>query len=317
MSMIGVDYRVVDRVSRILSKKGFGELPVLDVFDERYYPGRGVERELVLRYFIVMVAMDHRLSRPGRPYEGYVDGEFYHGADLLYRLGKKMFDEDPGFYSPENLSRIGVDDVKRWLSIDGVEPPDLVVRVYLLRDLGYKLVKLYSGSVSNLLDKAGDRLRGSIVEPGLNDLLKVFHAYSDPVEKKSMLLAKFLIARGLFNPVDRLDLAIDNHLTRIAIRLGLVMISGDLWRKIREGVEASYDEDLLIRLVVRKAYHMVVEKTGIDPRVLDDYLWIMGRETCLRDKPLCEKCLFKNICLAYRNNVFMVNEHRYYNTWFY
>ncbi|OYT39121.1 MAG: iron-sulfur cluster loop [Desulfurococcales archaeon ex4484_58] len=316
MSMIGIDQRSVDRVSRILVKRNI-EFRELNVFDEKYYPGRNVDEENVIRYFFVMVAMDHRLSRPGKPYEACLDDGCYHGADLLYRLGKKMFDENPEFFSPKNLAKISVDQVKFWLSVEEVGPPDPTTRAYLLRDLGLKILKLYGGETRRIVVESNNRLKGTIEKPGLVDHLKVFKAYEDPVEKKALLLAKFLIKRGIFKPVDQLDMPIDNHLTRIALRLGLVMVSGELWDKIRKGVEVSVEEDVLIRLFVRRAYRSLAIRSRVKPDILDDHFWLMGREICLRDKPLCDKCLFKQVCLAKNNPAFMVNEHILYNTWYY
>jgi hypothetical protein len=316
MLMIGIDTRSIERVARILSKHGV-KLEKLDLYDQRFYPPRDTDRELVLRYFLVMVAMDHRLSRPGKPYEACLSDGCYHGADLLYRLGMKMFNENPGFFSPENLSRITREDVLNWLSIGEIRPPDPEIRAFLLRDLGTKLSKLYDGRVERILELSNNRLRGVNGGYGLIDLLRVFRAYADPVEKKALLFAKFIIGRGLFKPVDEMDVAVDNHLTRIAIRLGMIMISGELWDKIRRGVEVSKEEDVLIRFFVRRAYRELSRKIGIDPGVIDDHFWIMGRSICVRDKPLCDKCVFKNICLARRNTSFMVNEHTFYNTWYY
>jgi len=132
-----------------------------------------------------------------------------------------------------------------------------------------------------------------------------------------MLLVKFLINRGLYKPLDKPDVPVDNHLSRIAYRLGIVMVSGKLWEKIRRGVEVDREEDVLLRLAVRRAYRMLVDKTGIDPCMLDDFFWVMGREVCIRDTPLCDKCVFRNVCLAKRNRSFMVSEHLHFNTWYY
>ncbi len=317
MEVIGIDTRIIERAARVLGKNK-PSLSKLDVYDPKYYPPRDDERERVLRYFLVMVAMDHRLSRPGKPYEGYVDGEFYHGADLLYRLGAKKYYDDPDFFSPAHLTEISADEVREWLSVGDVSPPDIVVRTYLLRDLGLKLVKLYDGSVEKLIGGYRVRLHGSISSPGFVERLRVFRAYEDPVEKKAMLLAKFLEARDLIEIMDELDLAIDNHLSRIAYRLGIVMVSGPLWDKITRGVEVTWEEDVLLRMTIRRAYRLLAHKSGVHPGLLDDHLWIMGRKICLRDKePLCNKCLFRNFCMARKNPKFMVDEHTYYNTWYY
>jgi len=317
MEVIGIDTRIIDRAARVLGKNK-PALAQLDMYDTRYYPPENTDRELVLRYFLVMVAMDHRLSRPGKPYEDCVDGEFYHGADLLYRLGMKKFMEDPDFFSPEHLANIGIEEVREWLSTDNASPPDIPVRTLLLRDLGFKIIKLYDGRVDKLVGGEEIRIHGDIASPGLAEKLRVFRAYEDPVEKKIMLLAKFLEARGLIKIQDELDLAIDNHLSRIAYRLGIVMISGPLWDKIVRGEEVTWEEDVLLRMTIRRAYRLLARRSGVKPGLLDDHLWIMGRKICLRDsEPLCNKCLFRNFCMARRNAKFMVREHTYYNTWYY
>ena len=317
MEVVGVDTVIVSRVARVLKDRAH-EIPGIDVFDEKFYPARGDEVEAVVRYFLVMVALDHRLSRPGRPYYACLEDGCYSGADLLYRLGAKKYHEDPSFFDPNRLTEIAVEEVTSAFKVGELTLPDPEVRALLLRDLGAKLVKLYDSSAVKLLLRSGNRLRGDLAKPGLVDNLRVFRAYEDPVEKKAMLLAKFLFKRGVFTPLDEIDVAVDNHLTRIAYRLGLVMVSGPLWDKIKRGVGVSYEDDLLLRLTVRRAYRQLAEKSGLKPIALDDYFWLMGRTLCLRDeKPLCDKCLFKGFCMARKNPAFMVAEHVYYNTWYY
>ncbi|MEM1713709.1 MAG: iron-sulfur cluster loop [Desulfurococcaceae archaeon] len=317
MDIVGIDKIMVDRVGRVLRGKA-PELLSLNVFDEKYYPPKNDEIENVLRYFIVMVAMDHRLSRPGRQYYACLEDGCYKGADLLYRLGMRKYLENHEFFSPQKLSTITVEEVSRAFSVKEVSPPDIEVRTLLLRDLGIKLTKLYDSSVTKLLINSNNRIRGSLFEPGLVDNLKFFRAYEDPVEKKSMLFAKFIIARGYFKPVDQPDVAVDNHLSRIAYRLGLVMVSGTLWDKIKNEVEFTPEEDILLRLTIRRAYRYISEKAKLSPINVDDFFWIMGRTICLRDSsPLCDKCFFKGFCKARKHSAFMVKEHVFYNTWYY
>lgn len=315
--IVGVDQAVTDRMARTI-KNLETKISPLNVFDERYYPPSDEPVDRVLSYFLVMVAMDHRLSRPGRPYQATIDGVEYRGADLLYRLGRIKYEEDPSFFTAERLSTVEIEEVAKWLSAGQVSPPDLETRVMLLRDLGVKLYKLYGGNSVSLLEMAENRLRGSLDKPGLLDLLKVFRAYEDPVEKKALLLAKFLTRRGLISPIDEAGIPVDNHLVRIAYRTGLVMVSGTLWTKIRNGLEVSREEDVLLRMVVRQGFEELAKRSGIDPFLLDDFLWVHGRSICLRDSaPLCDKCVFKGFCRARKNKSFMVTEHTYYNTWYY
>lgn len=315
--IIGVDQAIIDRMARTM-KNLETKISPLNVFDDRYYPPSSEPADRVLSYFLVMVAMDHRLSRPGRSYQAIIDGVEYRGADLLYRLGRIKYEEDPDFFTARRLANVEMEEVAKWLSAGQASPPDLETRVMLLRDLGEKLDRLYGGNPINLLELAGNRLRGSLDKPGLLDLLKVFRAYEDPVEKKALLLAKFLTRRGLISPHDGAGIPVDNHLTRIAYRTGLVMVSGTMWAKIRDGLEVSREEDVLLRMVVKHGYEEVAKRSGLDPFLLDDFLWVHGRNICLRDSvPSCDKCVFKGFCRARKNKSFMVTEHFYYNTWYY
>ncbi len=290
----------------------------LDVFDERYYPPRGEPRENVLRYLLAVVALDHRLSRPGKRYEACLSDGCYHGADLLYRLAMEAYRENPAFYSPESLAELTVEEFRRHFEPPGTHVPDPEVRVMLLRDLGRKLHVLYNGSVEHLLEMSGGYIR-RWPEPGLLDLLRVFRAYEDPVEKKSLLFTKFIVARGLYEPRDpwNMDVPVDNHLVRIALRTGIVRVSPDIEERIKKWEELDRETDAWIRLVVRRAYRYVAREAGINPGVLDDHLWIHGRTICLRDEePRCSRCVFREICRAVETGVYLP-EHRHYNTWYY
>ncbi len=331
-TIITIDYDQIAKVAKTIRKV---KIPIDDFSNPKYYPPKNDDPENVLRYFIFMVALDHRVSRPGKPYEGIVDGEFYHGADLLYRLGAKKYLEDPKWFSPEHMASIRLDEFRSWLTVNNPkrsEPPDIEVRVMLLRDLGYKLVKLYSSSVSLLIESAKGYLKG--LHGGLIDRLKVFRAYEDPVEKKPYLFVKFITRRGLFNPIDKynLELPIDNHLTRIALRLGIVRVNGLLKEKIINHIEVSWEEDVLLRIAVRKAYKKLAELAGIDPTILDDFLWMFGRKCCTREKPVCNTCtssckkygwcnssgcVLRNACLAGQGLLEKYFEHTYLNTWYY
>ncbi|KSW12118.1 hypothetical protein CF15_04945 [Pyrodictium occultum] len=299
--------------------------------DPRFYPPAGEDPETVARYFLVMVAIDHRLSRPGRPYEAVVRGERLHGADLLYRLGRLRLDEDPGFFSPRRLAGITARDVEEWLCVGGVCPPDPGVRAALLRDLGSKLEALYGGSALRLLEESRGLLHSwDPSSPGLVERLRVFEAYGDPVEKKPMLLAKFLERRGLLEIRDPWDkrVPVDNHVARIALRLGLVRPEPRLLEKIRGGRETTPWEDVLIRIAVREAWHLVAERISVDDFILDDVLWTMGRRVCVHGRPRCRGCsghpacegggcILRGVCPVGLGVEEPVEEHRFLNTWWY
>lgn len=321
MSCICINNKYVEEMSEAI-RNSLAEIKLkrLNVFDDKFYPPRNIEPETALRYFLVVVALDHRLSRPGKPYEACLEDGCYHGADLLYRIARRILEENPSFYDPDKLASLRVDEFLKYFNINGAMVPDPDVRTFLLRDIGLKLKRLYNGRASSIIENSNGRLKGGPGSPGFIDLLKVFRAYEDPVEKKAFLLAKFLEARGLLqisDPEDK-EVPVDNHLTRIALRTGIVSVSGGLWRKISIREHVSWEEDILLRMIVRKAFKYVAVKAGIDPFILDDFLWIHGRKTCYRDgEPRCNDCLFRSFCLAYKNPEYMVHEHYYYNTWYY
>jgi hypothetical protein len=307
----------IDRIERASEAMKNLSFKPMDLFDPRFYPPKNEPLEKVLMYFITMVAMDHRLSRPGKLYKAVIDGEEVKGADLLYRLGMKMFQSNPDFFTPENLSRVTVKDVILWLSIGNASPPDPVTRAMLLNDLGVKILRFFNGDPREIIKLCNGYLRRDDGY-GLLDLLRMFKAYSDPVEKKSMLLIKFLSYRGILNVVDEenIRVPVDNHLTRIALRLGLVVLEKHLEAKVLREEEVGFDEDILIRYTVREAYRHLAAKASVNPFHLDDFLWSFGRTVCLRDEPVCRICNLRNLCKAYETRIYL-NEHTYYNTWFY
>ncbi|MGC9072230.1 MAG: hypothetical protein ACP5HK_06020 [Acidilobus sp.] len=312
----------------------------VDAFeDPRYYPPPGSPRRQVMAYFLVMVAMDHRLSRGRRQYEARLGGELYHGADLLYRLGVQRLRDDPGFFDAERLAKATEEEVKEWLTVRSDEgsvarPPDPLVRAELLRDLGLKLLSVFDGDPMNIVLRSGGHLRRGIGE-GFIDLLKVFKAYQDPVEKKAFLLAKFIERRDVvrFQDPQNKEVPVDNHLTRIALRTGIVQVDEATMARVARGMPFEPEEDVLLRLAVRRAYRVVAQEAGVDPFVMDDFLWAFGRRCCTFDGPSCMtgctqrcssiggcsggKCALAPACRAYSEKLYILPEHSFQETWWY
>ena len=120
----------------------------------------------------------------------------------------------------------------------------------------------------------------------------------------------------------------DNHLTRIALRLGLVELEPSLQRKVEEQAETTPWEDLLIRTAVREAWHLVASRAGVDEFILDDILWTMGRRLCVHGQPRCTSCqghwmctqggcILRSVCPTGLGLRRPVEEHRFLNTWWY
>jgi hypothetical protein len=270
--------------------------------DRRFYPPPGDPLESQLAYFVAMVAIDHRTGL-WEPFEGVIDGEFYHGADALYRLGRIAYDR--GLFTAERLARMTPAEAEALLSIGGRRVWDFNARVILLRDAGRKA--LLSGGFERLVPL--DSIKR------LREALRGLRAYEDPVGKKALLLAKFLDGRGLaeFKDADEADVPVDNHLTRVAYRLGIVDINYDF---LESGVEVSLEEDVRLRELVKRAWRLVAELAGAHPFALDDYLWNFGRRVCTRASPGCAACPFRQACKAHSLSRYPP-EHAHFLTWYY
>lgn len=291
-----------------------------DFTDPDFYPSRSDDPEQVLRYFFFMVSIDHRTSR-GTVFEDYINGKLYHGADLLYRLGKLKYDESPDFFNPKNMSRISTEDVIKWLRTSkNVVIWDPSTRTDLLRDAALKLLKYFNGSVTELLRRSEGYIRHPY-KNGLSDLFKVFKAYSDPVEKKFFLFLKFVMRRGLLEVRDpqNVEVPVDNHLSRLALRLRLIELDSSTLSKVLSRVEFTEDEDVKLRFKVRYAYKLMCRVFSTKPDILDDFLWVFGRKYCSREGPTCEvggSCPISKVCPSFKNTGGLV-EHNFTNTFYY
>ena len=317
-----VDREACRRVGRAISEL---ELRVDPFTDPSQYPPEGEPAEWVARYFIFMVAVDHRTHPPGGVYEAELDGRVYRGASLLYRLGVEAYLRDRGFFSPEHMAEVTGEEVERWLSRRGARVSRPWERAELLRDLAEGLLELYDGRVLELIRKSRSRLYAPW--RGLVERLKAFRAYMDPVEKKPFLLVKFLERRGLFKAEDRvrLQVPVDNHLTRVALRTGIVKPSQAELELLAHCREAEVEEDIAIRAAVRLAWRLVSMEAGVSPLLLDDLLWLIGKRVC-RARPLCELaaglpsgsggCPLRAACAAYLGLAEPLLEHKFTTYWY-
>ena len=304
LNQVLINYRTCALVAEKFEET---EIKRENYFNEKCFPASNQPRELVLGYFTAIVALDHRTSTPVSEYRATINGIVYKGSDLLHHLGSREFSRNPEYFSAENLSKLNLREFNRVFTYKDISLWDAGVRVLLLRDLGRKVLDIY-GNFTDLFNVT------SITE--FKERLKVFRAYEDPVEKKIFLLAKFLEGRGLieFTDPQNFQVPVDNHLTRIALRLGIVNLTD--YSFILKEIEVNSETDIAIRMKVREAWKVVSEISGKDPFLLDDFLWKFGRTICLRNRPLCEKCFLKDCCRAYRTENFLP-EHTFTLTWYY
>ncbi|MFP3295729.1 MAG: hypothetical protein RXN81_06335 [Caldisphaera sp.] len=331
---IRINYETCLKVGKLLEKI---KPMKIDMFDnEDFFPPMSSPKEDVFLYFLVMVSIDHRLSYHNKPFEGTIEGKFYHGSDALYKLGIIKYRDDPSFFYPENLVSLNENDMIKWLTIENknkeIYPSDIKIRLELVKDIGNKIKKNFKDPYDIIIISKGYLRRG--INDGFIDILKIFKAYQDPVEKKPFLLAKFLERRGVLNINDpyNKEVPVDNHLTRVALRLGLVETDEMTREKIAAQQEFSESEDVMLRFAIREAYRIVSQSSGMDPFIMDDILWSFGRNCCKIKEPVCiancnneckritgckDSCVLAKECKAYSEKIYMIPEHNFKKTWWY
>lgn len=209
---------------------------------------------------LFLAAIDHS---SGYDAAHVVDGEGpFRGSALLWAKALAEERARPGLLAAAPLSEVTGEEVAELLAVDGdtVSRPD--ERAELWRDASRVLTADYGSTASGLIEAAGGRLGGP---GGLVERLASIRAYSDPLAKKSFLVAKIWDRRGWLDVADpgSWQVCADNVLMRLALRSGLV--------------EPSDDVDA-VRSATRDALRELADASGVSPPVLDDLLWERGRD---------------------------------------
>jgi hypothetical protein len=209
---------------------------------------------------IFLCAIDHRTGYRGRY---LVNGQGpFEGSALLWEVALRAARRHRHPLTAASLRGVGADQVAELFRIGGETVADPERRAALWRDLAQGLERDHGGEAEALLDAAAGTLGGS---GGLLALLGRYEAYADPLGKKSFLFAKICERRGWLRVRDpeSWEVCADNVLMRLALRSGLVH-------------PAPLDE---VRTATRQAWKAIANQAGINPPVLDDLLWELGRDS--------------------------------------
>jgi hypothetical protein len=244
----------------------------LVVDPEALDPAAGRVRELAASYeppsfdhvsdpdaALFLCAVDHRTGYRG----GHLVGGKgpFEGSALMWAVGLSVSEREAGLLRADRLLSVTGEEVGEWFRIDGETVADPERRAELWRDLAAGMLERYEGSAAVLIDRTHRRLAG---DGGLLGRLGMFEAYSDPLGKKSFLLAKICERRGWLEVRDpeHWEVCADNVLMRLALRSGLVE-PGPLER---------------VRPATREALKALATAAGVAVPVLDDLLWELGRD---------------------------------------
>lgn len=180
-------------------------------------------------------------------------------------------------------------------------------RSQLCIDMSQKLVKNYSGQVSDLLSKSRGYLAG---EEGMYRLLSDFDAYSDPLKKKSSLLVTFAHHIGLYAIQDLESLVpiMDYHMQRVLLRFGCVeILDARLKQTLINQEKMESDEE--IRSASIEAVHQLSRYSGHSILNIHDFLWPLGR-SCCKEKPLCQHGLCDKAPCTFDSFVDLPSQHK-------
>jgi hypothetical protein len=208
---------------------------------------------------LFLCAVDHRTGYR----EGHVVGGEgpWSGSALMWAVALDAARREPGLLTAAALREVGADRVAEIFHVDGETVADPDRRAGLWRGLAAGLERDHGGEARALLAAAGGRLDGP---RGLLARLAGYEAFSDPLRKKSFLLAKICERRGWLEVRDpgSWEVCADNVLMRLALRSGLVP-------------PGSLDE---VRAATMHTLKRVAEEAHLAPPVLDDLLWERGRD---------------------------------------
>ncbi|MFA6594147.1 MAG: hypothetical protein WCT16_02705 [Candidatus Buchananbacteria bacterium] len=234
------------------------------------------------------------------PLFGTLNGQTVKGSDLLWRLAKKAFDNDPLFFLPINLASLSPKTFAKFLSDDNgpVPFPDWEQRYILATGYGRSFFR----TVNRKFESPSDIVK---LNPRLPDFIECLSAnivgFSDPLDKKSMLLAMVLANRPEHflkiepaNPQWRP--IVDYHLMRSALRFGLVDLDDDIAEHLSERLWLDAEMEMIIRKAVYDAISQVIALSGRSMAEVDKLMW-MARKYCPEmERPRCGYCRLNGLC---------------------
>jgi hypothetical protein len=253
---------------------------------------RDIPPELLGNFFLALVAICHQTSPMGGPrLEGIVHGTRRAGWDyLLGRLHERAISDHSLLYPPTwatmtsvRLGSLFADP--KFGSLLSVLPQ----RAALLRDLGNGMIQRGWERADDMFVACGSRI--ACGDPNLLDTLATFHAYRDPVRKKTLFFLSLMRNTGHWQFADDQALRppVDYHEVRGHLRIGTVrIVDRNLLDKVSHGIEVTEAEDVAIRRAVLNAILLISEYSGIrDPSRMHYLFWNVFRGVCTRDQPRC------------------------------
>ncbi len=261
-------------------------LTVLQVRPDRYLrrPADEIERRPEANFWFYVTA----ICQSTRTFEGTLNGRWVRGWDYLVQASRRRIED----FNAERMQAYTAEDLRSLLSDDltGAHSPiDRVEeRLEQLHDCAERLRQHCGGEAMGIYARCEGRLVGT---GGLIELLSAFEAYSDPLHKKSVLLAGMLHEIGVWplHDAHNLKVAMDYHAMRVALRSGMVEVQDtDLARDLRAQNTVSDHLNEVVRSAVSTACDIMVQESGLSVFAFDKLIWHLGRSCCFYEhEPIC------------------------------
>jgi len=293
-----LDYDVLDQVCKLLNKiKDQCKYTPLDWRDEDYWPSDKEGFSTVSQFFAVGNAINFRYWWiDGRGIHRYCEGikgkSRERGAYYMWKALRLC--QKSGMVSildAKKLSKISLNEIKQIFRDDeGCDVmPALKERQRNWRDLGHKLLEYWDGQFYNLVKEASSSLLDFV------RYSRQFRAFDDPLCKMVMVNAIMHQGRGIVKFDDPIFPGIDYQLLKQQMRLGIVVPKEKLAKKLILRGMLTLDEARELRNAGLCSFLHIMEKTSILGDIIDN-IWWTNKRKCLDVQPLCEECLFSEVC---------------------
>lgn len=273
-------------------------------FGSRLFLNLPVGKELKLRMLFYSVAICHQTRNlVSKKYNLY-------GWEYIEKVFSAIALHHPELLDPQSIS--GETEQKLSLSLKQAFSDDqeaehssldrVEERVMLMKELSGFVIRRFNGSFSDLLDSTGNFLLNS--GKGLYEVLEQSLTFSDTARKKSSFLAKLLSDSKLYSIEDTGNYIpiMDYHMMRVLLRMGCVEIRDkSLAQALTEKRVLKTEEP--VRQACIEAMRIIALESGVDPWIMNDIFWPLGR-SCCKETTLCsahvcmkQPCTFETMIL--------------------
>ena len=229
------------------------------------------------------------------PLCGYVNGTLLRGWDYLLQKAIEQAQSIADAFTvswlcavtPEILFKFFYDEQEQ-NSLNRIDE-----RALLLNDLGNFLKQNKWESIRSLYERSEGYIERQDGR-GIVDAMTEIKAYADPVKKKLFYFLALMQNQGFWTYRDNEHLSspVNYHEQRGHFRIGTVRIlDANLRKKIAARENITFDQDIEIRLTVRRAIEYMAQELNVSPSAAHYFFWNFFRNCCARDTVHCSACM--------------------------